>query len=1331
MINPTNTRPFNDRSFSHIPATSRSLFRLSFPALIMAGLLLSGAVGQAQTPVNQLYFPLTDAPGTTSTPSSTSLGGSNVSLSMYNGSGTLVDLHGASGSGVNGLVSGARAMCMTNGDTGNATQSANANGAANSATIQGSAALAFGTISNFLITMWIKEPIVYSDASGNTLPRLFVLSPTGGNDDTANSIGVKFQLGDQFEFVINAATTTTGNSYNAPANTASMGTTYTSDFLANKWYFVSWIYDGTNIYQYTGSDTSPATLQNQFSAPGLTVNLSSTPWLVLGNRSFKGTRGFYGWIEDFRFYTGFSTNNASFVESIRKTIAPAIPTISSVPNGTALMNGTNTLVFTAVSSSGFNLTNFTLSVNSVNESAALTLVTNGTPGTSTNVTASYTGMPQQTIVTAVMTATDGIGLTGTQTVTFDTYSPTNFFIKAEEFDYGGGQFIQNPDYTDGNPADANSYYGLSSMEGIDTHKGPGVGDNVNDYRYDGDTPAGSDTQTPVTVGELTLPRVANAPLDGSGNPQQNHEIAQWSSGEWQNYTRVFPAGNYNVYARLSTGTASTVVFSQVTSGQGTSSQTLKNLGTFTFSGNGFQWVPLLNLGTLAVVNLAGQNTVRATTGGGATADLYMFLPANPNLPVISNVKPDGSVLFQNTNTLSFTASSPTTTISTNNIQATVNGVNFSSSLQFSGGPSTWNVSYPGLQPNQTYVTSINVVDNNGGSASAHLTIDTWAPILQFEAEDFDFDPAKSPISDGTGLRFINNPIQTSIATATGVYQVTASNSYEGQTGDELIDQFGVGAGTRVYRPGDVATTVVTDTPRAQFAGRQDFNVGFLGAGFWEDYTRTWPAGTYNIYGRMASGASQSGLPTPPGIRDDLDLIVAGAGTTNEVVSYVGTFNIPTTNGYSAYSYIPLMDKFGNYANVTLSGVETFRSILDLTTTAGLAQFGLNVNFYMLTAPRTDLPRIDNVTPDAPMQQGNTLSFIASSPIYGLSTNGIVVTLNGVNVSSNLVFSGSPTSWNVSFPGLQPNTVYTATITITDLDNQTHTTTVTFDTFNANNYTWEAEDFDFDPALSPVPNGSPLRFIDNPALTSAPASNSYFGQVGDSGIDEAALWLTGVVGTYVYRVNDFVSTEVTTDTLRQKYVNAQVSQVDPYITDHDVDYLTNGAWLNYTRTFPTGNFNVYGRLSAGNGAFSLQLAQVTSGAGTSTQTSNILGCFVGTGTSFATWQYVPLINTNTGQPVVVNLGGVETLQISGDDNENANYFMLVGPNAVPLHAALNGTNVVISYQTQAGFHYTILYKNHLADPAWSPLDSAALGDGTIQSVSDGVGLASRFYQLEIQ
>ena len=128
--------------------------------------------------------------------------------------------------------------------------------------------------------------------------------------------------------------------------------------------------------------------------------------------------------------------------------------------------------------------------------------------------------------------------------------------------------------------------------------------------------------------------------------------------------------------------------------------------------------------------------------------------------------------------------------------------------------------------------------------------------------------------------------------------------------------------------------------------------------------------------------------------------------------------------------------------------------------------------------------------------------------------------------------------------------YTAVITITDNNSQIRTTTVNFDTFNQSNFTWEAEDFDFGPENSPVSNGSGLRYIDNPAPTSGPATNSYFGQIGDSGIDESPQFLN-IIGTYLYRSNstvsgayEFVSSEVTSDVLRQKYLDAGC---DDYMT----------------------------------------------------------------------------------------------------------------------------------------------------------------------------------------
>ena len=1324
----------------------KALCRKPSVALVFCALLAGNlALGQQ---VNLIFLPLTNAPGvvTTSYPNDTALGGINLNLSCYNGAGTSKDLEGLGGSGVNGAATGLGAMCLTNGDTGNATQSANANAAANSAADLGDPNLAFGQINNFVITFWFKEPIVYSDATGNTLPRLFVLS-TGGspgeNDDSANSIGVKFQLGDQFELTVNAATTTTGNSYNAPANTASLGTTLGGDLLPDKWYFVAWVYDSTNLYQYTGSDTAVATLQNQLTAPGLSVNLGNPSTLLLGNRNFKGTRGLFGSMEDFRFYTNVASagNNAAFVENIRKAIAPKIPTISAYyPDGSSLLQATNSFTFTAVSASGFNLTNIDLKLNSVDVSSSCTFVTNGTPGTATNVTVYYHGLQQQSIVTAQMSANDAIGLAGSASVTFDTFNSANFIVKAEEFDYNSGQYIDNPDYT--NVPDPNSYFGLFYTEGVDAHKGQTTGDNqANDYRYDDGS--GLDVQTPLSA---DLP----SPTRFGGNIVPSHMIGNWSSAEWQNYTKTFPPGSYNVYARLSTSSGSTVSFDQITSGWGTSSQTLSRLGQFTFTGSGtFQWVPLRQFGSLAVVNLSGTNTLRATTGGGANADFFMFVPANNNLPSITGVYPDGQYLFEPTNKLAFTVSSSVTTINTANVSVTTNGVAVSNgSLIFSGGPSVWSVSFPGLQLNSSYAVVIQVTDNLGGSGNAQLNIDTWNPVFQFEAEDFDFDPTLAPSADAEINRYIDNPIPTA-------HGIAANNSYEGQVGDIFIDEQGnntalngqspiqagfAGATLSNYRTNDpCATSPVTDTPRRQFGpGTLDYNVGFLGPGHWEQYTRTWPSGTFNLYTRVASGANLGTLYS------SISEVVAGWGTTNQVTKHIGSFPIPSSGGYSSYFYAPLMDRFGNLANVTLSGTNTLRDthlVFNQTETANPAVFGLNVNFYMLLNAATNQARIDTVYPDGSLlQQGtNALSFVASSASYGINTNNVQVTLNGVNVSSGLAFSGGPTTWNVSYPGLQPNSFYTAVISVADNNGQVHSTTVTFDTFSQTNFTWEAEDFDFDPANSPIPNGTGLRFIDNPVPTFAPATNSYVGQVGDPDIDYSSQFinLNVLPVPAFYRpasenINNLVPIEVTGDAERPRTANAQLQQGDPYIQDYEIFNITNTAWINYTRTFPAGNYYVYARLSAGGTTgITLQCNQV-SGAGTSSQTTNVVGYFQATGNAYASYQYAPLMTAPTGgQHVQLPLSGVQTLQVIGDGFERVNFFMLVPPNTVRLTSSANGANVVLSFPTQSNFSYQVAYKNNLTDPSWTPLGTAVTGNGLTQSVTDTLGQSNRFYILMVQ
>ncbi|MDB6124638.1 MAG: hypothetical protein JWQ71_3631 [Pedosphaera sp.] len=1265
------------------------LFSLMTVLAMGVGFMLSGSLALAQA--NLFKFDFEDAPGTTTT-SDTSLGGASVALSLKNGANAATDYHGAIGSGVSGLVSGKRALDFSS-------TTAYGTGAAGPNAIGTSAAFGLGSVTSFIVTEWIKPTALPAPAALDG--RLFVLGPNALTTDVnaADTIGIKIQAPNQINFHIN-----NGN----PTATA----IFPANLPLNTWLFIAFVYDGSNVRIYQGSETAAATLISTTAAPGLTCNLGATSTLSIGNRGTR-VRPFAGFIDDVRFYTNSGT--ANFVEDIRQQAVGGAPTVTGIyPDGSLLQQATNKFVFTASSPSGTwgpgkNITNITMVLNGVDVSSQLVLVTNGSP---TNISASFTGLKKDQTNTVSITVRDASGLTGTAAVTFDTFSPDYFTWEAEEFDHDSGQYIDAPLYTSSQIG--GSYNGLDSVEGVDTHKGAASGPaQASDYRAGAADAAR--TQTPA-VTDTQRQKFLDAIAAGDSNVV-DHIVGFWSSAEWQNYTKTFPAGSYNVYGRLSCGASATLTFSKITSGQGTSTQTTTNLGTFSLTGNNFstyQWIPLRDgVGNLASINLSGVNTVRVTSGGGANANFYMLVPANTNLPSISGVYPNGLALFQSTNKLVFTVSSAVSTISTNSITLQLNGTNVSSNLVFNGSPTSWNVSYTGLLPNQTYTAVISVTDANGGTATSTLKLDTWNPVFQFEAEDFDFN----------GGQYIDNP---------------TPSSYAGQVGVTGIDEFNnnavppyAGASASNKRPNDpIATTLVTDAHRQQFinANASDYNVGFLGPFFWQNYTRTWPSGKFNVYGRMASGAIN-----PTTLHMGLDEVTAGWGTATQFSRHVGAFTIPTSGGYSAYLYVPLMDKFGNYANMTLGGTNTFRTTFAKSFGTNFpAEFGLNVNFYMLVAARTDLPRIDDVYPDGSvlMQPTNKFSFVASSPTYGINSTNIQVTLNGINISSNLVITGSSTNWNVSYP-LQLNQSYVALISVTDLHGTTTSTTVSFDTFSPGNFTWEAEDYDFNPGFSPVSNSTGKRYIDNPTLTSSAAADSYFGQMSDLGIDVDPIYGTIHPGNHLYRSSDWISTEVTGDTVRQKYINVQQANLDQAIVDYDVYFWTNASWIDWTRTFPTGNFQAYARLAGAVGTFNLQLAQVTGGWGTASQSTQYLGTFRGVGTGFNNWQWVPLVNTNTGQPITLSLGGTNTLQMTADGNENANFFMLVPvATRASITASRTGASILLSFPTEAGFSYTVSYKNNLTDANWTVLGTVN-GDGSVKSLSDGTSQASRFYRLSIQ
>jgi hypothetical protein len=139
-----------------------------------------------------------------------------------------------------------------------------------------------------------------------------------------------------------------------------------------------------------------------------------------------------------------------------------------------------------------------------------------------------------------------------------------------------------------------------------------------------------------------------------------------------------------------------------------------------------------------------------------------------------------------------------------------------------------------------------------------------------------------------------------------------------------------------------------------------------------------------------------------------------------------------------------------------------------------------------------------------------------------------------------------------------------------------------------------------------------------------------------------------------------------------------------------------------------------------------LQYVTSGWGTSNQTTVNLGSFSIPATgAWQTYTWVPLKDSD-GNLAVVSLGGTSTLRLT-DGGANLNYLLLAP--AAALTAAQNGSGLDLSFGTQTGFNYTVQFKNTLADSTWTDLITVA-GDGTPKTVPNSMSGPSRFYRLQV-
>ena len=158
------------------------------------------------------------------------------------------------------------------------------------------------------------------------------------------------------------------------------------------------------------------------------------------------------------------------------------------------------------------------------------------------------------------------------------------------------------------------------------------------------------------------------------------------------------------------------------------------------------------------------------SGANYWDDCTLIQLGGPSPSAISGLSPDGSKFFNTNTSLSFTVNSASTggaplpTNPTNGITVVVNGVDKSSSLQFSGTPTALNVILPNaFTSNSFYTVSITVSNSAGLLTTVSPVFDTLTPVFIVPVETYDYN----------GGQFIQNPIPTN-----GL----SPNSYFGRAG---------------------------------------------------------------------------------------------------------------------------------------------------------------------------------------------------------------------------------------------------------------------------------------------------------------------------------------------------------------------------------------------------------------------------------------------------------------------------------------------------------------------------------------------------------------------
>ena len=523
------------------------------------------------------------------------------------------------------------------------------------------------------------------------------------------------------------------------------------------------------------------------------------------------------------------------------------------------------------------------------------------------------------------------------------YTAGSFWIEAEDFDATGTPV----------PAEVNTMPYDIGANGLGPYDGIGATLNVDYFNTDNLDNGGAtiyrSVGDPAVAGRSV--DIANSPGNNFGERRPggfdmtaNYTIGWGGNGEWYNYTRRIPTGLYTALVALSDGNADAPAgtpdrmggkLDMVTAGVGTTTQTLKNLGTFNGPSSG-AWgydnlVPLYAPdGSQAAFKItsATTTTLRFTLREG-DYDWLVLIPVTGVPPKVTAASPLANTATAAASAVPrdakvrLTIEDFSTAVNSSTVKLSFDGVDVTSTATVNKTADTTTVTYTPslLAGGSTHTCELRYADNgtppltqtNSATFTVSAAIGTPGQFL-IEAEDFDHDGGQAVVGASTmpylggayaglgaklGIDYADSDAADSFP-----YRPSLTNLVNGANANVNMDQQ-LDAGTLDVVRADAWTLTA------------NYKIGWAGVGNWYNYTRTFPPNTYQVW------AALSHDPTD-GLRGSLSQVTAGVGTTNQTVVALGTFDAPTSGAWGTDNLVQMKDSGGNPAVISLSGVQTVR-----------------------------------------------------------------------------------------------------------------------------------------------------------------------------------------------------------------------------------------------------------------------------------------------------------------------------------------------------------------------------------------------------------------------